>query len=182
MTINDPLIITELTDCHTVYEKALIDNDVATLDSLFWDSPHAIRFGVTENLHGTEEIRQFRQNRPKINLARDVSRVDIMSFGQTAGVVNLEFVRKMDGIERHGRQTQFWMRFPEGWRLVSAHVSLMPSKASYLEAASVQIGLPIDPKSRSAVNDDLGRLKAVAQFLMEFPLAQDVEAAPVFQP
>jgi len=182
MTINDPLIIAELTECHTAYENALIENDVATLDAFFWDSPHAVRLGVTENLHGSEEIKRFRLGRPKINLARDVSRLDIMSFGDSVGVVNLEFVRAMDGITRHGRQTQFWIKLPEGWRIVSAHVSLLLANPSYLEAASAQIGLPIDPKSRAAVNDDLARLKTVAQFLMEFPLAQEVEAASVFQP
>ena len=85
-------------------------------------------------------------------------------------------------IERHGRQTQCWIKLPEGWRIVSAHVSLMPGEASYLEAASVQIGLPIDAASRAAVNDDLARLSSIAQFLMDFPLGQDIEAAPVFEP
>ena len=80
-------------ECHEVYERALIDNDAAALDALFWDSPHALRFGVTENLHGAEEIRAFRQGRPKINLDREIRRLDIMAFGDSAGIVNLEFMR-----------------------------------------------------------------------------------------
>ena len=182
MEINSPAIVAELMDRHTVYEKALLDNDVAALDELFWDSPHAVRYGVTENLHGTAEIRSFRQQRPKINLAREVRRLDIMALGESAGIVNLEFSRAMDGIERHGRQTQFWFRFAEGWRIVSAHVSLLPARPSYMEAAAAQLDLPIDPKSRAAVNDDLTRLSAIARFLMEFPLPQEIEAAPVFEP
>jgi Protein of unknown function (DUF3225)/Protein of unknown function (DUF4089) len=187
MQINDPAVIAELTRCHEVYEKALIDNDVATLDGFFWDSPHAIRFGVAENLHGTNEIRAFRKGRPNINLARDILRLDIMAIGDAAGVVNLEFLRPMNGIERYGRQTQFWFKFPEGWRIASAHVSLMPLKplpeqAAYLQAASGEIGLPIDTGQFAAVGDDLSRIAAIAQFLMQFPLSQSVEAAPVFQP
>src|SRR5260370_26111407 len=141
--INDPVVVAELMDRHAVYEKALLDNDVATLELLFWDSPHAVRYGVTENLHGAGEIRAFRQSRPAINLNRTVLRLEILALGDATGIINLEFVRTMDGIERHGRQTQFWTRFPEGLRIVSAHASLLPGPASYLEAASSPVGLPI---------------------------------------
>jgi hypothetical protein len=182
MQINHPAVIAELMERHVVYEKALINNDVATLDSLFWDSPHAIRYGVTENLHGTEEIRAFRKGRPAINLARTISRLDVMTLGDTAGIVNLEFARGMDGVERSGRQTQFWFRFEEGWRIVSAHVSLLPAAPSYADAAAATVGLAIDPANRSGVKEDLARLTIIARFLMEFPLSQDVEAAPVFYP
>ena len=181
MTINDPVVVAELTELHGVYEKALIANDVPVLEGLFWDSPHSIRYGVMENLHGTDEIRAFRQNRPAINLAREITRLDIMSFGDSVGVVNLEFSRPMFGIERSGRQTQFWIRRPEGWRIVSAHVSLLPAPPSYLEAASNRIGLHIAPAEREKVKEDLNRIGAIAAFLMEFPLDQNVEAAPVFQ-
>jgi hypothetical protein len=188
MHINDPAVIAELTGLHQAYEKALIANDVQTLDAFFWDSPHAIRLGVTENLHGAGEIRAFRLNRPSINLDRQIERLDITSFGDMAGVINLEFVRSMDGTERRGRQTQFWFRFPEGWRIASAHVSLLltpkPPPAitdAYVEAAAKQIGLPLDEKERGAVTEDLKRVAAIAGFLMQFPLPQEMEAAPVFQ-
>ena len=186
MQINDPAVIAELTERHEVYERALIDNDAETLDALFWNSPHALRFGVTENLHGAEEIRAFRKGRPKINLDREIRRLDIMAFGDSAGIVNLEFVRSMNGIERHGRQTQFWMRFPEGWRIVSAHVSLLQDFSSpdtaFMKAMSAEIGLNIPPQEQAAVNEDLRRIAAIARALMQFPLSQEVEAAPVFQP
>jgi hypothetical protein len=182
MTINDPVVIAELTAQHELYERALLSNDVVVLDSLFWNSPHAVRYGVTENLHGGAEIQAFRQARPNINLARTISRLEIMTFGMDAGIINLEFVRPMDGIERSGRQTQMWLRLPEGWRIVSAHVSLLPGQPAYLDAVAAQIGLPVEAVNRPGVSEDLKRIGAIAQFLMEFPLAQDVEAAPVFQP
>jgi hypothetical protein len=182
MRINDPAVIAELTRCHEVYERALIDNDAEALDGFFWDSPHAIRYGVAENLHGADEIRAFRKGRPKMNLDREIRRLDIMALGDTAGIVNLEFMRPMDGIESHGRQTQFWFRFGEGWRIVSAHVSLLPRAPSYLKAVSAEIGLRIDAEYQADVNGDLSRMASIAGFLLQFPLSQDVEAAAVFQP
>jgi AtzH-like/1-carboxybiuret hydrolase subunit AtzG-like len=189
MQINNPVVIAELTKCHEVYERALIDSDIEVLDAFFWNSPHAIRFGVMENLHGADEIRAFRQGRPKINLDREIRRLDIMAFGDSAGIINLEYVRLWNGIEQHGRQTQFWFCFEEGWKIVSAHVSLPldqtrrgSGETTYLDVASAQIGLSIGAEYRADVNGDLGRLAGVAGFLMQFPLAQDVEAAPVFQP
>jgi hypothetical protein len=184
MQINDPVVLAELKSCHEIYEKALIENDAETLDALFWDSPHALRFGATENLHGADEIRAFRRGRPKINLDREIRRLDITAFGDSAGIVNLEFMRPMNGVESHGRQTQFWFRFTQGWRIASAHVSLLPEpgKATYLKAASAEIGLRIDAANEAGVNEDLTRIAGIAAFLMQFPLGQDVEAAPVFQP
>jgi hypothetical protein len=189
MQINDPVVIAELTKCHEVYERALIANDTEVLDAFFWDSPHSVRFGVMENLHGADEIRAFRRGRPKINLDREIRRLDIMAFGDSTGIVNLEYMRPWNGVEQHGRQTQFWFRFGEGWKIVSAHVSLPldqmrrgSADTSYLNAASNEIGLKIDAADQADVNGDLSRLAGVAGFLMQFPLPQDVEAAPVFQP
>lgn len=182
MIINDPAVVAEITDLHTVYEKALIENDVPTLNTLFWESAHAIRYGVTENLHGADEIRAFRQGRPSINLDRTISRLDILTLGSSAGIVNLEFVRSMDGTEKHGRQTQFWFRFPEGWKIVSAHVSLLPGPPSYLDAAAAQIGIPVNAANRRGVGQDLTNIGTIARFLMEFPLSPEVEAAAVFKP
>jgi hypothetical protein len=182
MTINDPAVVAELVRCHEVYEKALIANDAEVLDALFWDSPHALRFGVAENLHGADQIRAFRQGRPKINLDREITRLDIVAFGDCAGIVNVEFRRPMDGIERYGRQTQFWFRFAEGWRIASAHVSLLPDKTTYLKAVSAEIGLNIGAEFKAGASEDFARMASIAGFLMQFPIGQDVEAAPVFQP
>jgi hypothetical protein len=180
MLINDPATLAEISALHAVYESALISNDVETLDRLFWEAPQAVRYGVTECLYGIEEIRTFRQNRPKIDLAREVTRLAITTLGTDTAIVNLEFRRQLNS--RHGRQTQFWRRLEQGWKIVSAHVSIMPETASYVRTAAARIGLPLDAAYFDAVTEDLERTAAAAKYLMEFPLPQTVEAAPVFEP
>ena len=127
--INHPSVVAELTHASDRYEAALVSNDVPVLQELFWDSPHVVRFGATENLHGTAEIEAFRRARPAVGLARTTLRRDIVTFGTDTGSVTVEFMRGGNGTgapEVHGRQSQFWRRFPEGWRVVSAHVSMLP--------------------------------------------------------
>jgi hypothetical protein len=122
MDINLPEIIAELRELHARYEHALVNNEVDTLVALFWDSAEVMRFGVTENLYGTAELEAFRKSRPATNLARTVKRLDIVSFGRDYASITLEFERGAV----QGRQSQVWVRFPHGWRIVSAHVSLLP--------------------------------------------------------
>jgi hypothetical protein len=127
MQINDPEIVTELQQLYPKYEAALMANDAETLTKMFWASPQAMRFGVTENLYGMEEIEAFRKSRPSTNLARTVKRLDIVTFGRDFGSVTLEFERTAaNGKIISGRQSQVWARLPEGWRIVSAHVSVLP--------------------------------------------------------
>ena len=126
MTINDPAAHAELSTLYPQYEKALVENDVPTLTRLFWSSPHAMRFGVTENLYGTEEIESFRKARPAVGLNRRITRLDVVTFGRDFGSVTLEFERDTPGKLVRGRQSQTWVRLPEGWRIVAAHVSLLP--------------------------------------------------------
>jgi hypothetical protein len=127
MQINDPEITAELQALYPQYEAALMANDAETLTKMFWASPHAMRFGVTENLYGIEEIEAFRKSRPATNLARTVNRLDIVTFGRDFGSVTLEFERTAaNGKIISGRQSQVWSRLPEGWRIVSAHVSVLP--------------------------------------------------------
>jgi len=180
MLINDPATLAEISALHEVYESALISNDVETLDRLFWEAPQAVRYGVTECLYGIEEIRTFRQNRPKMDLAREVTRLAITTLGTDTAIVNLEFRRQENG--RRGRQTQFWRRMEQGWKIVSAHVSIMPETASYVRTTAARIGLPLDASYFDAVTEDLERTAAAAEYLMGFPLPQTVEAAPVFEP
>ncbi len=125
MLINDPDTVAELTSIYPQYEAALINNDIATMQRLFWASPHVVRFGATENLHGIEQIAAFRAARSPANLARRVTRLDITTFGTDFGCVNIEFERDKDGQTQRGRQSQTWVRLPEGWRVVSAHVSFL---------------------------------------------------------
>jgi hypothetical protein len=126
MTINDPAVIAELEALYPQYEQALVTNDVETLIALFWHSPHVMRFGITENLYGITEIESFRKSRPAANLARNVTRLDIVSFGNDFASITLEFERTTPNGLIRGRQSQTWVRFPEGWRIVAAHVSLLP--------------------------------------------------------
>jgi hypothetical protein len=125
MLINHPATLVELQTLYPKYEAALVTNDVETLTAMFWASPHVMRFGVTENLYGIEELEAFRKGRSPANLARKVLRLDIVTFGTDYGSVTLEFERDTNGKITHGRQSQTWVRLPEGWRIVSAHVSLL---------------------------------------------------------
>jgi hypothetical protein len=101
-------------------------NDAETLTQMFWASPQAMRFGIGENLYGIDEIEAFRKARSPANLARTVTRLDIVTFGRDFASVTLEFERVANGKKTFGRQSQVWARLPEGWRIVSAHVSALP--------------------------------------------------------
>lgn len=123
MEINIPDAVAELTAAFMRYEKALTSNDVAVLDELFWDSRHTLRFGVTENLYGYDQIKAFRASRPAAGLEREIFNTVITTYGRDFGTANTEFRRV--GSTKTGRQSQTWMRTPDGWRVVSAHVSLL---------------------------------------------------------
>jgi ketosteroid isomerase-like protein len=116
----------ELQNLSHAYEKALIENDLAALNFFFWDSPITVRFGQSENLFGAAAIQNFRQQRSIKWLARKVTRLECLVLDEDHGVINLCFTREYEGIEKEGRQTQVWKRFPDlGWKIVSAHVSFM---------------------------------------------------------
>jgi hypothetical protein len=127
LLINDPATLAELQALYPRYEEALVTNDVDTLTAMFWASPHVMRFGVTENLYGIEELEAFRKGRSPVNLARKIVRLDIVTFGMDFGSVTLEFERETNGVVSRGRQSQTWVRQDEGWRIVAAHVSLLRS-------------------------------------------------------
>jgi Protein of unknown function (DUF3225) len=124
--INHPETHREIADLYPQYERALVENDVATLTRLFWASPLAMRFGVTENLYGIDDIEAFRKSRPGTGLARRILRLDIVTFGPDHASVTIEFERTTPARIVHGRQSQLWVRLPEGWRITAAHVSLLP--------------------------------------------------------
>lgn len=123
MDINLPDVVAEVTVTFARYEAALVANQVEVLDELFWNSPHTLRYGAGENLYGYDAIRAFRAGRSPQGLARQVLRTAITTYGHDFATTNIEFQR--DGSDRVGRQSQTWMRTPQGWRVVSAHVSLM---------------------------------------------------------
>ncbi|WP_207461611.1 oxalurate catabolism protein HpxZ [Azospirillum sp. SYSU D00513] len=121
--INLPDVLAEVTAAFERYERALVGNDVAVLDELFWDSPHTVRYGAGENLYGYEAIAAFRKARPSAGLDRTLRNTVITSYGRDMATASTEFLRP--GTERVGRQSQSWVRMPQGWRIVAAHVSLM---------------------------------------------------------
>ena len=123
MEINLPDVLADVSAAFERYERALVTNDVAVLDELFWDSPHTLRYGATENLRGYDAIKKFRAGRPATGLARDLCNTVITTYGRDFATANTEFRRT--GSDRVGRQSQTWMRAPAGWRVVAAHVSLL---------------------------------------------------------
>jgi hypothetical protein len=123
MQINLPDVVAEVSAQFDRYEKALTGNDVTVLDELFWDSPRTLRYGATENLYGMEAIRAIRVGRSTQGLARTLLKVVITTYGRDFATANAEFQR--NGSAKTGRQSQTWLRTPQGWRVVAAHVSLL---------------------------------------------------------
>jgi hypothetical protein len=124
MEINLPDVVAEVTAMFQEYEKALVGNDVEALNALFRDDPRTIRYGATENLYGYSEIKSFRAARSPVALGRTLSKTVITTYGRDFAVAATLYERP-SAPGRVGRQMQTWVRFPEGWRVVAAHVSLM---------------------------------------------------------
>jgi hypothetical protein len=125
MDINLPDVKAEVEAAFALYEKALMSNDVDGLQGLFWNSGHTIRYGVGENLYGYDEIGAFRAARSPVGLERTTSRTVITTFGRDYATASTLFHRAtIPG--KVGRQMQTWVRTPDGWRVVAAHVSMIP--------------------------------------------------------
>lgn len=125
--LNNPAVVAEVTAAFERYDRGLDTNDVAVLDDSFWDSPHTLRYGVAENLYGHAEIAGFRASRTPAQhqaRARRLENTRITTFGGDFAVANTEYV--ILGTGRRGRQSQTWVRMPEGWKVIAAHVSLLP--------------------------------------------------------
>ena len=125
MQINISEVLAELTAQFKEYERALLANEPDVLIGLFWRDPRTVRYGVAENLYGPEEIAAYRKARAEQGGAphRRTTRAVITTYGRDFGTANIEYVRTGSG--KTGRQSQTWMRTPEGWRIVAAHVSLL---------------------------------------------------------
>ncbi|ESQ79073.1 oxalurate catabolism protein HpxZ [Asticcacaulis sp. YBE204] len=121
MQINDPVLLKEVTAAFYAYEAALMADDIPAMDVLFRAAPETVRYGVGEVLYGIEAIRDFRKGRGG-SPQRKLGRVEITVYGETFATANAEFFR--EGSDRRGRQSQSWVKFPDGWKVVSAHVSL----------------------------------------------------------
>ena len=124
MDVDLPEVVAEVTQAFERYEQALVTNDVDTLDALFRQDERTIRYGIRENLYGHEEVAAFRAGRSPISLDRTRSRTVITTYGRDYAVASTLFHRPaLAG--KVGRQMQTWVRFPEGWRVVAAHVSII---------------------------------------------------------
>ena len=122
--IDLPDVVAEVTAQFERYEKALVSNDVAVLDELFRNDSRTLRYGIAENLYGYGEIASFRAARPPVGLMRKTARTVITTYGRDTALASTLFYRDtLAG--RVGRQMQTWVRFPEGWRIVAAHVSII---------------------------------------------------------
>ena len=128
LQIDIPDVVAEVRAAFERYERALVSNDVATLDEIFRDDPRTMRYGQSENLYGYKEIAAFRAARPSAGLARSLSRTVITTFGRDFAMASTLFHRPT-APGKVGRQTQTWVRFPEGWRIVVGHVSLIDEPA-----------------------------------------------------
>lgn len=124
MEIDRPEAVAEVRAAFERYEKALVTNDVATLDALFHDDPRTIRYGGNENLYGYKEIAAFRAARSPAGLGRTLSRTVITTYGRDYAVASTLFHRPSVA-GKIGRQMQTWVRLPYGWRIVAAHVSFI---------------------------------------------------------
>jgi hypothetical protein len=124
MEINLPDVLSEVTAQFARYEKALVSNDVTVLDELFHKDARSLRYGIAEDLYGYGEITAFRAARSPVGLMRKTAKTLITTYGRDTAVASTLFYRdSLPG--KVGRQMQTWIRFPEGWRIVAAHVSII---------------------------------------------------------
>jgi len=124
MEIDRPEVVAEVKAAFERYERALVSNDVAALDAMFADDARTIRYGGSENLYGHAEIKAFRAARSPAGLARTLSKTLITTYGRDFAVASTLYHRPSTP-GKIGRQMQTWVRFPQGWRVVAAHVSLI---------------------------------------------------------
>ena len=124
MDVDLPEVLAEVTEQFARYETALVSNDVAVLDELFRADKRTLRYGIGENLYGYDAIMAFRAARSPAGLMRKTAQTVITSYGRDTAVASTLFFRdSLPG--RVGRQMQTWVRFPEGWKIVAAHVSII---------------------------------------------------------
>jgi hypothetical protein len=119
--VNDPEVRAEVLAVFERYERALVANDVDTLDELFWASPHTLRYGFAETQLGWAEVSAFRRAAVRQTPPRTLHDTVVTTFGRDVATANTEFTP--EGSTAVARQSQTWVRMPEGWRVVSAHVS-----------------------------------------------------------
>jgi hypothetical protein len=185
--INMPSVLEEVGGLCDRYEAALVSNDVDALSDFFWDSPGAIRYGVTEELYGSESIQNFRKNRILNYSSREPIKRTLMSFGSMLSVSNMEISVVTKGLERLCRQTQVWYKFDTiGWKIVSAHVShntsgMLDSSSAFTNGLAKLLELQIPEISQANVSKNIETTAQVVAPLMDFDLDDTIENAPHFK-
>lgn len=188
MKLNDPEVVRAIADLHDVYEQALASNDVQVLDGFFWDAPEVVRFGVAEQLYGSDALRAYRKAHTPPFTSRRVVRRVISSFGDALATVMCETELVISGEARQSRQSQTWVQFPGlGWKIVAAHVSNPIGRVAEaahpgLEASAAAAGLQLSAERRAAVALQLERISAIAAPLIQHELEDAVELPAVFHP
>jgi hypothetical protein len=129
MEIDLPEVKKEVEAAFALYETALVTNDVATLEALFRDDPRTLRYGISENLYGMHQIREFRRGRSPVGLMRKLGRTIITTYGRDFATANTLFYRD-SAPGKAGRQSHTWVRFDDGWHIVAAHVSIIDAPAA----------------------------------------------------
>ncbi len=128
MVIDDPEVKAEVEAAFARYEQALVTNDIATLNQLFHEDPRTLRYGIGENLYGHAAISGFRAARAPISLMRRLERTIVTTYGRDFATASTMF-RRETASGKVGRQMQTWVRTDAGWRIVTAHVSLIDDPA-----------------------------------------------------
>jgi hypothetical protein len=135
MQVDLPDVLAEVSEQFARYEKALVNNDIAVLGELFRDDPRTLRYGIGENLYGYGAISAFRAARPPAGLMRKIDKTVITTYGRDTAVASTLFYRDSTP-GKVGRQMQTWVRFPEGWRIVAAHVSIIDEGSGQMSLAA----------------------------------------------
>lgn len=127
VTVDDPAVVQEVTDAFVRYETALVNGDLAVLTECFWDSEATVRYGVGDAQSGADALRRWRAAQPPLPSGRELFDTRVTTFD--AGCATVTTCFRYPGRAMIGRQSQMWVRFPAGWRIVSAHVSEIPGPA-----------------------------------------------------
>ncbi|GAA4697579.1 oxalurate catabolism protein HpxZ [Phytohabitans rumicis] len=124
MRIDRPEVVAEVAAAFAGYEKALVDGDADLVAGYFWESAATVRYGIADHQVGYAEQLAWRRAQSPLPPGRKLRDTRISTFGTDCAVTTTFFT--YPGRRVVGRQSQTWIRFPEGWRIVSAHVSEIP--------------------------------------------------------
>ncbi len=183
---SDPAACATVAALHDAYEQALRRNDVAALQTYFWDNPETVRYGVAEHAYGATAIADYRQQAQPPPPGRHVIRRSVVSFGPDHVSVMCEIAADADGTSADIRQSQLWVRFADvGWKIVAAHVSRpVPAVrpwALYAARTAAAVGLPLRPEEVGDVAFHLERAATIAAPLLAHPVPETVERAAIFR-